>query len=242
MISKSNLLNILAITHTLKVLYVEDNSESRIQALKMFHNYFDYIDVAVDGSDGLNCYENYFFNTNEFYDLVITDIAMPNMDGINMSKAIYGLNKEQKILVVSAYSDKKYFIDLINMGVEGFIQKPLSFEQVSDALKQVCRSFVDTSIITLSFNCSYNKLSKKLSLEKEEISLTKNENKFIEFLIKNRNLNSTLEDIFNHIFYDNPDKEFTTDSIKGLIKRVRKKLPEGLILHNRTTGYSINLN
>ncbi|MCK5110946.1 MAG: response regulator transcription factor [Arcobacteraceae bacterium] len=241
MISKLNLLSIVSITNNLKVLYVEDNKESRIQALKMLENYFSYIDIAVDGADGLECYKNYFLDTNEFYDIVISDIQMPKMDGISMSRAIYEINKDQKIIIISAYNDKKHLIDLINMGVEGFLQKPLSFEQVSDALNQLCKSFVNDGIITLAKNCTYNKLSKELSLDGQKINITRNEQKFIEFLIKNHNSTSIIEDIFNHIFYDEPQKKFTADSIKGLVKRLRKKLPDDLILHNRTTGYSIDI-
>ena len=53
-------------------------------------------------------------------------IQMPLLDGISLSKEIFKLHKEQKIIVVSAYNDKEYLIDLINLGVEGFMHKPLS--------------------------------------------------------------------------------------------------------------------
>ena len=149
---KLNLFSVVAITNNLKILYVEDNKESRDQAHKLLINYFSEIDVASDGEEGLEYYKNYHLDTNRYYDLVITDIEMPKMDGISMSKAIYGINKNQKIIVVSAYNDKKYFIDLINIGIEGFIQKPLSFEQVSEALKEFCKHFKDENLIKLDNN------------------------------------------------------------------------------------------
>jgi DNA-binding response OmpR family regulator len=237
---KLKLLNIVAITNNLKVLYVEDNDESRNQAYKLLANYFSEIDIATDGLEGLEYYKNYHLNTNRYYDLVITDIEMPKMDGISMSKAIYKINKNQKIIVVSAYNDKKYFIDLINIGIEGFIQKPLSFEQVSEALKEFCICFQDENLIKLDNNCTYNKLVNEFLFNDKKIKLTLNEFKFIEFLIQNRNRKSSIDDIFNYINYDEPQKEFSLDSIKALVKRLRKKLPADLILHNRTTGYSIN--
>jgi len=112
-VEQNELKQLVSCLKTLKILYVEDNEESRIQALKMLKNYFSFIDVAVDGANGLECYKNHFIDTNSYYDLIITDIQMPNIDGISMSKAIYDINKNQKILIVSAYSDKKYFINLI---------------------------------------------------------------------------------------------------------------------------------
>ncbi len=128
------------------------------------------------------------------------------------------------------------------MGVEGFIQKPLSFEQVSEALEDICKIFTNNSMVELSYNCSYNNLSKEIYVDNKKIDITLNEQKFIEFLIKNYNLNSDIKDIFNYIYYDEPQKIFSVDSIKGLVKRLRKKLPSGLILHTRTTGYTLTLN
>ena len=241
MISQVELKNLVSYSKNLKVLYVEDNQESRIQALKMFENYFTHIDVAVDGQDALQKYKKYFYDTNNYYDLVITDIRMPKMNGIDMSKAIYKLNLHQKIIIISAYSDKNYFIDLINLGVDGFIQKPLSFEQVSEAFAQLSKNIQDNSIIKLSQGCTYNNLSKELLCNDKKIAITKNEYKFIEFLIQSHNNVFRIEEIFNYIYSDELDKNFTDDSIKGLVKRLRKKLPDDLILHSRTTGYSINI-
>lgn len=226
----------------LKVLYVEDSMESRTQASKLLENYFPNIDIGIDGKDGIEKYKDNFINTNSHYDLVITDIEMPKMNGIEMSEAIYALNKNQKIIVVSAYSDKKYFINLINLGVEGFLQKPLSFEQVSDAMSRVCEEISDSNITYLSEECSYNKFSKEFIHNEEKIHLTGNECKFLELLIQRDRYTLATEEIFNHIYYDQPDREFSIDSIKGLVKRLRKKLPNGLILYNATTGYSVKIN
>ncbi len=83
MISKASLLDIISITKNLKVLYVEDNEEARIQAIKLFNNFFESIDVAVDGENGLEYYKNNILETNNYYDLIITDIQMPNLNGID---------------------------------------------------------------------------------------------------------------------------------------------------------------
>jgi len=242
MIEKSNLLETISNTKKLNVLYVEDNQTARQQAIKMFSNYFDFIDIAVDGVDGLESYSNYFYKNNKYYDLVISDISMPNMDGIEMSKEIYKININQKIIIISAYDDKKYLLDLINMKVESFIQKPLSFEQISNVFKNLSTSLIDNNTIHLSLNCKYNNISKEFLIDNKKVNLTSNEYKFIEFLIKNNKSNTNIEDIFNYIFYDEPFKEFSTNSIKSLVKRLRKKLPEGLITHNKTTGYCILIN
>lgn len=239
MTNKSTLINILEITKKLRLLYVEDSLDSRTQALKMLEGYFSYIDVAVDGISGIEQYKNHFFDTNNYYDLVVTDINMPKMNGIDMSKAIYEINKNQKVIIVSAYNDSKYFIDLINIGVEGFLQKPISFEDFLGAMDKLCKNLKNDNIITLEQGCSYDMLSKKFICNGLKIYLTNNEQKFIELHLKNHLINFSLEEVFNHIYYDEPHKEFSADAIKGLVKRLRKKLPTDLLKYSRTFGYTL---
>lgn len=239
MTNKIKITKTIEITNKFKVLYVEDNIESSTQALKLFDNYFAHIDVAYDGKIGLEMYKNIFLETNRYYDLVISDIEMPNLDGITMSKEIYTLNKNQHIIIVSAYSDKKYLIDLINIGIDGFLQKPLSFDQILEAFFQFSQTFKQTSIVTLSHKCTYDKLTKQFKHNDKIINLTPNEIKLIDFLLDATNINCSVKDVFNSIFYDQPYKDFTPDSIKGLIKRLRKKIPQDIISYTTNKGYSI---
>ena len=91
MFEKMDLLDIVSISSKLKVLYVEDDEASRTQSLKLFNNYFKVIDIAHNGQEGFDRFKEYHEKTNDYYDLVITDIRMPIMDGITMCKEIYKL-------------------------------------------------------------------------------------------------------------------------------------------------------
>lgn len=238
---KANIQNILDTSKTLKVLYVEDNKEVRESTLLMLENFFDYVVVAVNGDNGLKLYQNYFYDTNNYFDIVISDIQVPKLNGVDMVRKIYKINKEQKIIMVSAYSDKEYLIPLLNMGVEGFMQKPLSFEQITNIVKEVCKTFQDKLVTDFGDGYTYNRLSNLLLKDDENIKLNSNEVKLLELFLKNTDKNFTLEDMFNYIFFDEPYKEFSTNSIRALLKRFRKKLPGNLIINNRTFGYRINL-
>lgn len=230
------------ISENLSLLLVEDNDELRKGALSVFSNIFKVVDTALDGKEGLECYKDFFFNNNTYYDIVISDIEMPNLNGIDLSKAIFEINKEQKIIIMSAYSDKKYFIDLINIGVKGFIQKPLTTEQIIKVLYDVCSSFQDKSLVDLGDGYLYDSVLKVLFLNSQKVNLSDKELKTLNLLIKNKNQSFSSEEIFNHIYYDQAEKEFSIDSIKSLLKRLRRKLPNSLIVNNYKSGYSINLN
>jgi len=127
----SKITDIIKHTKKLNLLYVEDNNEARESTLKMFKEFFNSIIVGVDGKDGLEK-----FKTNDI-DLIITDIHMPRMNGLDMLQEIKELDSEVIALVLSAYNEPEYFIQSIKIGVEGYILKPINLEQFISILSKV---------------------------------------------------------------------------------------------------------
>lgn len=105
------------------VLYVEDDEVIRIQTFDFLSRFFTDIVLAEDGQIGLEKYKE-----REF-DIVITDINMPNMNGVEMIEAIKDINYEQIVLVISAYNDSEYLMKFINLNVARFIAKPFNNKQ-----------------------------------------------------------------------------------------------------------------
>jgi len=126
----SDLSDIIKQSFHLKLLYVEDDADARESILSILEIFFKDIIVGVDGQDGLDK-----FKSNEV-DMVITDINMPKMDGLKMSKEIKSINSEMPIFIFSAYSDISYFIDAIKIGIEGYLLKPLEMGQFTKELKR----------------------------------------------------------------------------------------------------------
>ena len=117
---------LLHYTKQLSVLYVEDETHVRNATLKLLSNYFDKIDYAVDGQDGLDKYTNYKNEHSKHYDLVITDIKMPKLNGLDMSRKILKENEMQTIIITTGYSDNIFLLEAIELGVHSFIPKPIS--------------------------------------------------------------------------------------------------------------------
>jgi len=115
---------IIADFKDIKVLYVEDNLDARQSTIIILEEFFEHIIIAVDGKDGLEKFKQNDFN------LIITDIQMPNLNGIEMSKEIRKLNNTIPIIVLSAYNENKYLIDSIKVGMIGYINKPLDIEEL----------------------------------------------------------------------------------------------------------------
>jgi signal transduction histidine kinase len=117
------------------LLYVEDNTELRIEVSEIFLPFFKNIIVAIDGEDGLQKYNN------NNIDLVISDIYMPKMNGLEMSEEIRRENKEIPIVLFSAYEDSRYLMKAIDLSIEGFLPKPIDFLKSFQILIKILKNF-----------------------------------------------------------------------------------------------------
>jgi diguanylate cyclase len=118
------------------VLYVEDEADLAAQAIDFLRKIFAVVIHAANGSEGLATYKQ------GVYDLVITDILMPQMNGIEMSRQIRQINGSQVIIVVSAHKDMNDMIDVLNIGVDGYLLKPVSYENLINELGRTLKNIV----------------------------------------------------------------------------------------------------
>lgn len=125
----------------IRLLYVEDNKEVRQYTVETLNRFFEHITVAVDGIDGL---EKFKIST---YDLVLTDINMPRMNGIEMIRQIKEVDPNITILVLSAHSYSDYFIQTIMLGIDGYLLKPIDIVQfVKTLIKSVKKIFLQQEV------------------------------------------------------------------------------------------------
>ncbi len=127
----NNIKKLKKISKSFKVLYVEDEEDLRESVVVYLRKFFKEVVSAKDGEEGL---EKYRFGD---FDIVITDIQMPNMDGIEMAKKIKELNYQQEILIISAYKGVEYFSESIKVGVSGYIIKPINYMQMNQELYKI---------------------------------------------------------------------------------------------------------
>jgi len=122
-----------------RLLYVEDHDELRESMGRIFENIFESVEFGIDGADGFEKYKK-SLDENKPYDLVISDIEMPTMNGLEMCSKIREELSEQKFIFLTAYGDSNYLLKGIELGVDGFLIKPLKTEQMHDTLTKVCKS------------------------------------------------------------------------------------------------------
>ena len=115
----------------LSILYVEDDEVLHESVVRYLKKFFKHVETAFDGEEGLHKYK---VNT---FDIVLTDIKMPKMDGIEMVKRIRAKSPEQQIVILSAHTETNYFLDSIHAGVSDYIIKPIDYEQMNEVLYKI---------------------------------------------------------------------------------------------------------
>jgi len=129
-------------TQNLKVLFIEDNIDFMKETMEILNIFFDDVDIALDGEGGLDMYKQRYYQDGSYYDLIITDINMPNMSGDELIKEMKKLNQNQSIIVLSAHSEEDKLISFIKNGVKDFIKKPIVTIELQDILYRVCKDIV----------------------------------------------------------------------------------------------------
>jgi DNA-binding NarL/FixJ family response regulator len=113
----------------LSILIIEDDNKIRNYLNDVLSLHFKKIHVAQDGCVGLEMFKQYH------YDVVVTDIKMPCMDGIELVKKIKNLKNEVRIIFCTAFSDKNYLMSAIDMRVNGYIVKPIDANMLIERIK-----------------------------------------------------------------------------------------------------------
>ena len=131
--------SVLPYTKNLAVLYVEDSLTIRKIIEKKLSPLFSHLDVAKDGEQGLQYYANYYEKYDKYYDILITDLEMPNMDGQELSRATLDFNPSQEIIIISANEDLKKVIELVNVGIHKFVSKPIEEEQLYQVISDIAQ-------------------------------------------------------------------------------------------------------
>jgi len=209
------------------ILCVEDEDGIRKRLVNTLKYYFNDVLEAGNGEDGYDLYLEYK------PDIVISDIEMPYKNGIELIQLIRKNDLNTIIIMVTAYSNEEYLLDLINLNVNHYILKPINSDNL---LTGIIKGLGDklTKNIFFSIDCYFDIQQYKLFYNNEEIILRKREIEFLILLHDNKILN--YEQIEDYIW---KDKSMSMSALKTFIKELRQKLPIELIQNIPQTGYKL---
>ncbi len=172
---------------SISILFVEDEETIRQEVQKMLLKLFNRVDIAVNGAEALE-----MFNNND-YDLVITDLQMPVMNGIELIKEISQRNKEQTVILLSAHKDLEDILTLINIGIVGFLTKPIDMDMMLERLYIVVKNIYANKMMKYHYEEMKKDLHENASISEEELhyrdSITSLHNQ--KYFLQNVNNNET---------------------------------------------------
>ncbi len=211
-------------------LYVEDELDVLKNISELLSNFFGAFYTASDGKDG---YEMFLGHK---IDVLLVDIELPKINGIELIKKIRKTHKDIPIVVISAYTKTDYLLDSIELKLDQYIVKPLTSKKIHELLEKLNKRFVDDNLLELTTGVFIDKNKSTVSFGDVEHSLSKRELELLTILSQVKIINY---DEINALWEDEVP---TQNAIRSFIKYLRKKLPENLLKNRNAFGYAIENN
>jgi diguanylate cyclase (GGDEF)-like protein len=170
------MVNNISILKNITILYAEDEEALREITLNILKGFTKKQYIAKDGLEGLQLFEQY----QDQIDLIITDVNMPNMNGLEMIKKIKAINPNIPIIVTTAFSNTEYLLEAIDIGVDKYILKPIDMKKLLQVMGQslLYHELKDLYIDKLTNLPNRNRLKKDLEENDNTIMALINIDKF----------------------------------------------------------------
>ncbi len=221
-----------------KVLIVEDEGKiARFLELELKHEGYEVI-IAMDGRAGLEK------ALKENVDLVILDIMLPGLSGIEVCRRIR-LESQVPIIMLTAKDDVTDKVAGLDTGADDYMTKPFAIEEllarIRVALNRKKHSTEPKGDVLKFGQITLNLGSHSAFYQEDELSLTKKEYELLEYLIRNKNIALTREQLLNNVW----DYEYFGDTnvVDVYIRYLRQKIDEKYGVHMISTvrgvGYII---
>ena len=224
------------ILKNLNILYIEDEENIRINMKKVL------LLLCENVFDISNAEEAKIILENNRIDIIISDINLPNENGINFIKELRKTDKTIPVILLSAFTDTRYLLEATKLKLVDYLTKPVDFKTLNNSLHSCVEEILDNSryIILFKNNIQYNVLHKKFFdlNTQQEITLTSKELDLINFLIKNNNRIVSSDELKSTIWED--CFEATDSALKNLLNKVRKKIGKDSITNISGVGYRLN--
>ncbi|MCR8679057.1 MULTISPECIES: response regulator transcription factor [Campylobacter] len=220
------------ILKSLTILFVEDDNDVKSWVSKSIDGVFKNLILAKNGDEGLKKFKKY----NP--DIVITDIVMPIIDGLEMTKQIKSISKSTPVIVLSAFSDEDRLLGAIDAGVNKYLIKPVGI----DELLEIIYKFAKDMGFKVDFGNGVRFDRAKTALinsDGVEISLTKKEIAFLMLLTQRMDTLVLHEDIKQRVW---TGQKVSEAAIRTFVKRIRDKIGANLIKNISGLGYKITTN
>jgi two-component system OmpR family response regulator/two-component system response regulator QseB len=218
----------------MQILVIEDNFKLAANLKVILEGQGYGVSLAAKGTDGLNQIQ-----AQEF-DLIILDLNLPDIDGMEVCKIIRNLEVSIPILMLTARVDMDSKVKGLDLGADDYLTKPFEAEELLARIRVLLRresksksAIIDLGEIRVDLRC------KKIYVKGIATAMSTTEMRIIEYLLNNRGKVCSQMDVYQSVWGDEVDSVMFSDTLKVHIARIRKKLGKDLIQTQLGQGYFI---
>ena len=213
------------------VLYVEDQVEVLNNITEVLKDYFAQFYTAKNGEDAYEIFLKHKI------DILLVDIELPKMNGIELISKIRQESKNTHIVVISAYAKSDYFLSCIEHKIDRYIIKPLTSKKIKQLLEKLDNEFqnsINSNITVLDKEFTFNHNTSQLLFNNKVIKLTKKEKELFQLFLEYQNKLVSSLIIELEIW---PEQPSSATRIRSLVSRLRAKLNHRFIETSSSEGY-----
>lgn len=220
----------------MRILVVEDEKKVASFIKKGLEEELYQVDLAGNGKDGFE------MTLNNEYDLIISDVMMPVMNGIQFIKELRKNKIITPVLLLTIKDSTKDKVDGLDSGADDYLTKPFSFEELTARVRALLRRKEPQKDNTLTIDdLKMDLVAHKITRTNEEIILTPREYSILEYLLRNKNKIVSRTKLIEHVYDFHFDSG--TNVIDVYINKLRSKIDlsnkKQLIHTVRGVGYLI---
>ncbi len=216
------------------LLYIEDEIYIRTMVVEYLQRYFQTIYQASNGKEALRIYEE------KKPDMIITDIEMPQMNGLEFASRIRQKDEQTLIVILTAHSKTEYLLKAIELNLVKYLIKPLDEEELLEALENSFKKIEskNPSVFRLTEHHYYDTYNHTLVYKDELIPLSSSQYQLLDILLDGKNRMVTYSEIEHSIW---TQKAMSSSALRSLVHNTRLMIDKNIIKNVSKIGYKIRL-
>lgn len=217
------------------VLYAQENKRTSNICKEYLEEKFEKVYITDDGREALEFYKN------KKVDIIILDDNISHFNGFEIASKVRQQDINIKIILLISFLDEKILFEAVELCPLEYIHKPIEKIKLAEVLhKIICeleKKHQTNNYFYLPEDYIWEKTKKILIYDSNAITLTKNETLLMEFLCSEKERVFSSQEIMEFFWENDGNNDLTFDALRGLIKRIRKKLPPNSIINIVNRGY-----
>ena len=204
--------------HKVTLLYAEDHQESRENYAFVLKDYFHKVYTAKDGREALDMYYE------KKPSVLLLDVSMPEMDGLDVAKIVRKENKEIPIIMLTAHSEVDKLLRAIPLKLEEYLLKPINNKLLKNMMLDLIKKIENKDFIQLKEGLSWNRINDSMIYQDQHIKLTIKETLLLQLLGTKPGDYFLRDTLIYQVWHDEiPDASHDTKLTK-LVSRLNRKI------------------